>query len=159
MRYPFQLFFLFACSVSATAYGRTTAVSGVDTSTYVILSYDKAFDFWMFDKSDNPKPTGLSRAEVNSIETLVDSAYQRLCRNSPGDKYSSPKPLSLYKRQYVAITNGNGQKEVWVNFFCNAPNGWRKHLIIVDDGGACYLRLRINLTLRRAYDLVPNGVA
>jgi hypothetical protein len=32
--------------------------------------------------------------------------------------------LKKYKRQYIAVTNSKGEKEVWVNCFCNT---WRKN--------------------------------
>ena len=69
-------------------------------------------------------------------------------------------PLSAYRRQYVAVINGKGQKEIWVNFFCATFNhDWKHHVVIVDDGGVCFFQLWINLTLKKAYDLIPNGAA
>jgi hypothetical protein len=97
-------------------------------------------------------------AEVDDMESLVDSAYQRLVKELPAN-YQSLHALSAYKRQYVAAINGKGQKEVWIGFYCQVPKDWRKSKILVEDGGACYLRLWINLTLRKSSKLYDNGVA
>jgi hypothetical protein len=159
MRYPLHILLLIACITSTAALGQTKPPPRVDPTKYAIIGYNKAIGLTIFDKSDNPRTATLSRAEVDNMEILVDSAYRRFCNYSLAGNRSSPKPLSVYKRQYIAIVNGRGQKEVQINFFCDPPNDWRKNVSIVFDGGVCVLKLRINLTLRKAYDLIPNGVA
>jgi hypothetical protein len=39
------------------------------------------------------------------------------------------------------------------------PEDWREREILVEDCGACYLVLRLNLTLRKASELMANGVS
>ncbi len=112
----------------------------------------------VFTKSDNPSQQPFSPAEVDDMEPLVDSAYQQLFRKLPAD-YLGRKPLSAYKRQYVAIINGKGQKEVWIGFFCDEPETGGKPRIHGRGRRACYLRITINLTLRKASELMANGVA
>ena len=135
----------------------TTSGHHVDTSAYVILQFDAKRDFF-FQKPDDFSAATLSAAEVDEMEPLVDSAYRKLARELPIN-YPSLQRLSMYKRQYVAVINGKGQKEVWVNFFCEAPEYWRKGTVDVIDGGACYLHLFINLTLRTVSKLYDNAVA
>jgi hypothetical protein len=129
----------------------------VDTSAYVILKFDEKRDFF-FQKPEDFRAATLSAAEVDEMEPLVDSAYRRLAKELPTN-YQSLQRLSMYKRQYVAVINRKGQKEVWVNFFCEAPEYWRRGTVDVIDGGACYLQLYINLTLRTASKLYDNAVA
>jgi len=68
--------------------------------------------------------------------------------------------LNEYKRQLVAVINGKGEKEVWVNCFCNRDWGrYREEVLVADDGGACYFNIKINLTTKTSYDLMVNGEA
>jgi hypothetical protein len=135
----------------------TTSGHHVDTSEYVILQFDAKRDFF-FQKPEDYRAATLSAAEVDEMEPLIDSAYRRLGKELRTN-YQSLQPLSMYKRQYVAVVDGKGQKEVWVNFFCEAPEYWRKGKVEVIDSGACYLHLFINLTLRTASKLHDNAVA
>jgi len=64
-----------------------------------------------------------------------------------------------YRRQYVCYKNKKGEKIVYVNCFCAAPEWWRKNLIIVDDGGKCYFSVKINLTTKKWFDFMPGGYA
>ena len=157
MRY-FVLELLLVFNISTiVSHGQSKSAHHVDTSTYVVFKYSEKNDLF-FGKSDHFRPTTLSTSEVDEMESLVVSAYQRLVKELPTN-YSSLKALSVYKRQYVAIINGKGQKEIWICFFCDVPENWRKNEVLVEDGGACYLRLWINLTLRKASKLFDNAVA
>jgi hypothetical protein len=63
-----------------------------------------------------------------------------------------------YKKQLVAVTNKDGDKEVWVNCFCDTLNkNWRKEILLVQDGGRCYFNFKINLTQNKCYHLIVNG--
>lgn len=68
--------------------------------------------------------------------------------------------LKNYQRQYVAVKNERGEKEVWVNCFCATfDNGWKTDIYIVSDGGNCFFDLKINLDAKKYYDFMVNGVA
>ena len=157
MRHFTPLYLLISCLASLAADGQTISRPGVDTSLYVILSYNKRIDFAMGLRLDHPKATSLSPAEVDSMEILVDSAYRSFNSNNPRSQLM--KPLSTYRRHYVAIINGKGQKEVWVDCFCGSYEGWRQDVEIVDDGGACFFELWINLTEKKIERLIPGGSA
>jgi hypothetical protein len=149
---------LIAVCLSATAVpAQTKSPRHVDTSSYVILQYDKRTDK-VFDQSDHPRATTLFPAEVDNMEPLVDSAFQRLFRKLPAN-YQGKSPLGAYKRKYIAIINSKGQKEVWIGFFCETPKAWRKREVIVEDGGACFLYLLLNLTFRKVPKMEVNGMA
>ena len=59
------------------------------------------------------------------------------------------------------IQKNNGQKEVWVNCFCqlSGDNKWKTEVVHVADGGNCYFNFKINLTTKTCYDFAVNGVA
>jgi hypothetical protein len=65
-----------------------------------------------------------------------------------------------YKRQYVSIINSIGEKEVWINCFCDSfYKDWKKQILHVDDGGNCFFNLKVNLSTKKCYDIFVNGYA
>ena len=68
--------------------------------------------------------------------------------------------LNRYKRQYMPIINKYGEKEVWVNCFCEHWN-WdlKTRPVEVRDGGNCFFNLKINLSKNIYYNLMINGDA
>ena len=151
------LILFLTCLFPIAASCQTAAHSAVDTSVYAILNYDSSVARAMY-KFNKVKPATLSIAEVNDMEQLIDSAFQDYNTHNPYSQLAAP--LSGYKRQYVAVINRRGQKEVWINFFCSEfDTDWRHHVLLVNDGGSCYFHLRINLSSRKAGKIFPNGVA
>ena len=130
----------------------------VDTNIYVMLPYDSSAMMAMNWRYRNARRASLTRLEVDDLESIVDSAYLSFTKDSTVYLHNL-FPLSIYRRQYVAVITEKGEKEVWVNFICGDFGHWRNSPVIVDDGGKCYFQLFINLTRRRAYDLIPGGAA
>ena len=138
--------------------GVRASIQELDTSIYVILPYDSSAMMAMDWRYKNARPSHLTRKEVDSLEPLVDSAYESYTKDSTAYLHDL-LPLSNYRRQYVAVITDKGAREVWVNLICGTPDFWRQRPVIVDDGGKCFVQLFINLTRWRAYDLIPGGVA
>jgi hypothetical protein len=158
MRCSLYVSLMFCFVASASARSQTMAHSGVNTSIYAILKYDAVIDMAMNTKFYRPKPTTLSSSEVDKMENLVDSCYRAFYKEHPTLRMI--EPLSKYRRQYVAVINGKGQKEVWINFFYSPSiKNWKQRVVVVDDGGTYFFQLQINLSLKKAYGLIPNGVA
>jgi hypothetical protein len=69
--------------------------------------------------------------------------------------------LKRYYRQYIVVYNKRGEKEVWVNCFCNIQSidYWRQKAVIVMGGGNCFFNVRINLTRKSYSDFMVNGLA
>jgi hypothetical protein len=68
--------------------------------------------------------------------------------------------LKNYQRQYVAVKNERGEKEVWVNCFCATfDDGWKTDIHMVSDGGNCFFDLKINIDTKKYYDFMVNGDA
>ena len=65
-----------------------------------------------------------------------------------------------YFKQFIVVINVKGEKIVWVNCMCEVfGDYWKKRIPIVNDGGSCYFRLKINLTKKVVYDFYTNGLA
>ena len=128
------------------------AKSNIDTSQYVVIKYGEYKVF------DNAKPTTLSKKEIDQIGDLLHKAIDEF--NNDKKHYAKIMPLSNYKIQLVPVINSNGEKEVWVNSFCEADGSrWRKEIIFVEDGGNCYFQLKINLKTMKWYSMGINGYA
>jgi hypothetical protein len=139
-------------------------------STIAIIPYDTAY-YWTFNKA---QAVPLTDDDLKSIEAIIidcvddyNSDYDSIAGslNAEYPWYTLKKEnyiieLQKYKRQYVAVTNSDGHKMVWVNFFCDSfHDNWRESIIMFSDGGNCYFELRINLTTKQCYDFRVNGDA
>lgn len=142
----------------------------VDTSVVAILPFDTS-QYWVFKDS---KPTDLTNDDLLKTEKILNNSindynpdqerqFKEINDKHPEyklDKKNFTIDLTSYKRQYVAVINSKGEKEVWVNCFCNTWNkNWETNLIMVHDGGNCYFNLKINLTTGQYYELMVNGDA
>lgn len=148
------------------SYGQTN----LDTSLITIFPYDTA-QHWV---AKNGKTTTLTTEDFLKIDNLLTNCVndyngkqvkQFEKNNKENPEYNLNKKnflidLTEYKRQYVATINSKGEKEVWVNCFCDAMSfNWKQHLVFVFDGGKCYFNLKINLTTGQYYDFIINGDA
>jgi transcriptional regulator of heat shock response len=142
----------------------------LDTLVVAILPFDTTH-YWVFKDS---KPTELTNDDLQKIETILNKCindynpdqekqFKEINEKHPEyklDKKNFTIDLSLYKRQYVAVLNSKGEKEVWVNCFCGEwSSNDRNRILHVEDGGNCYFNLKINLTRGEFYELIVNGVA
>jgi hypothetical protein len=67
--------------------------------------------------------------------------------------------LSKYKRQYLGFVL-NGQKKIFINFFCDPFNiDWKRQLVSVFDGGDCFFRVTYDVASGTFSDLRLNGYA
>lgn len=136
------------------------ATQPVDTSGIAIIPFEQSIE-WLFGK--NYSPAELTSDELNKIEKLLRECVNKFNRKV---SFANREYLAIdlvggqYKRQYVAVTNKRGEKEVWVNCLCReSGDAWKTSIIMVDDGGSCYFDLKINLTKGKYYDFVVNGYA
>ena len=136
-------------------------------SDYTILTYRPEW-YWIF---KNAKTTKLSESELNDIEKILKIAVKENndtrkieLKNNPNKELLLSRYeliLEGFKRQYVPIINSEGQKEVWINLFCDdfGMEYWKNELFEVEDGGNCHYNLKINLKTKTYYDLSINGYA
>ncbi len=164
------LVFLLTVSCKQSDNNISNKPSIVDTSKYSIIQFSNSGD-WFF---KDAKPSNLTTAEIQNAEAVLLKCIENYNseQQKQFDKISKEHPeynlklqdfiidLKKYKRQYVPVLTKKGQKEVWINFFCETSNkNWRKEIIHVDDGGNCYFNVIINLTTKTYHELMVNGVA
>ena len=152
---------------------RTETLQNVqfDTSIIVLIPYDTTRKWQVF---KNSKPTNLISSDIEAIEKrlthCIDSyniegqkRFQAFNNEHPDYKIEKKRfviDLKRYKRQYIAVTNPNGEKEVWVNCFCTFFDyDWQHKILRARDGGNCFFNLKINLTKGVYYALDVNGEA
>jgi hypothetical protein len=132
-------------------------------STYVILEFNNDWD-WIF---KNVKPTRISQIELNEIEEILKVAIieNNVSQKIELEKHNKEYPKNKwtetgfelttagFKRQYVPVINEKGEKEVWINFFCDdwGNENWKKEIMIVHDGGNCYFNLKVNLSTKKIF--------
>ncbi|RZK11040.1 MAG: hypothetical protein EOO46_08280 [Flavobacterium sp.] len=140
-------------------------------SNFVILDYDKRW-YWLF---KDGVPSNLNKNELDEIEGILNLAVkenndreklrlEKLNKESPTDKRTKTGheiTLEGKKRQYISILNRKGEKEIWVNFFCDDDenDNWKKFPKEVSDGGNCYFQVKVNLSIKTYYELRVNGYA
>ncbi|MEJ4087647.1 hypothetical protein [Galbibacter orientalis] len=140
-------------------------------SDFVILPFNNDWH-WIF---KDVQPTKLTQSELIEIESILKIAVkennerQKVNLKKHNEEYPKNKwsetgfelKLNGKKRQYVPVINQNGEKEIWINFFCNnwESDSWKTDLMIVHDGGNCYFNLKVNLTNKAYSELMINGYA
>lgn len=132
----------------------------INTSTFAVISFDPSRNF-PFDKKC--KQAELTNNEIESIDSVLKKCIADYNSSFQGDSNASFKIDLIkgnYRRQYVPILNGKGEKEVWVNCLCSIlDDDWKKNILIVDDGGNCFFNLKINLVTGKCYEFRVNGLA
>ena len=90
----------------------------LDTSKTAIILFDKKGNY-PFDSSF--KPATLTQEDIVNIDSLFMACV--IDYNSSLDKNQKLLGIDLtkhdYRKQLIVVTNRNGEKEVWVNCFCN----------------------------------------
>lgn len=134
-------------------------ITPVDGRMYTILPYDSATMVDMNWYRKKVYSGVLTPGGVDSLETIIDSACKAYNEKTPDSLYQV-MPLQKYRRQYMPVVTADGDRVVWVNFFCDDFSvDWRKQIVAVKDGGNCFFQLFININRRKAYDLSMNGYA
>ena len=165
MKYLLLLVLLLSCS-------HNYEQSNLPKDHFVILPYGK--DAYT-SLPKNSIPAILVDTDFVTIDHLLSicidkynqeqtAEYKKMTKKFP-DNGSELKnfviDLKRYYRQYIVVQNSKGEKEVWVNCFCNIQNVdyWKKQVVFVQDGGNCFFNVRINLTKKTFSDFIVNGEA
>lgn len=133
-----------------------------DSTRSTIITTKQAVGFAF---NDTYSSTKLSRTECLEIQSLLIQAIQKY--NSRWRISGDIKDFGIdtikykYKIQVVPALNPKGEKEVWINAFCDSFGeiNWKRGLVFVTDGGNCFFNLKINLSELKAYNIVVNGYA
>jgi hypothetical protein len=143
----------------------------LEKSDYTILPYRTEW-YWIFKNAEPYELTNNDLTEIEKILVLAVAENNQIQREAliernkdfPDDKRDKTGyelELDSYYRQYVPVINEKGEKEVWINFFCDdfGAENWKSEIMIVEDGGNCYFEIKINLNKKEYYDLGINGYA
>jgi hypothetical protein len=137
------------------------AVLPSDSTTHLISGFPKDL-----------KATELTSTDLRLIDSLVGALVADynskpvFKKNTSADTSAGANPamdLKEYKKQYLAVINARGEKEVWANYFCKAIEkriefvDWKKIPVKVIDGGNCFFNVKLNLARRKAYDFTVNS--
>jgi hypothetical protein len=142
---------LFSCKGIFHSEVEQPKISGTE---YAIFTFNPNEKYLLFKDS---KPTTLSQEEIFEIEKIVGAKITEIITNHN----KKNKIADTYVRQYVAAINGNGEKVVWVNIFCNSltDTEWKKGIIDIADGGDCAFNLKVNMNKKTFYDLIINLIS
>ena len=145
-----------------------------DTIDLAVISFDTA-NVWLTDHifPKTSKVATLDESEVATIDSMLvsffandkkDKTRQQLVTQKTSS-YSPPVfDLKEYRKQYMAVINDKGEKEVWINCFCKGIEkaiefrDWKKIAVRVYDGGDCFFNLKLNLIHKTVYDLSVNSI-
>jgi hypothetical protein len=130
-----------------------------DTSLTAIIPFNPK---GIFPFSNSCKPEMLLQEDIRSIDSILIASVVEF--NKALDSNFKFLTIDLkkhnYRKQLVAVINDKGEREVWVNCFCNTwNNNWKIEILFVDDGGSCYFNFKIDLTTKRYSAFRVNGEA
>ena len=143
-------------------------------SDYVVMQDQKIIDELISTYQILPESTtttSLSTAELGVVKALLTKCikdYNDQMKDGfkkRGEKKRHARMyqimnLSNYKVQIVPYINEKGEKEVWINGFCdNFSANWRTEIVQVFDGGNCYFRVRLNISNNSCMTVGTNGYA
>lgn len=124
-----------------------------DTQRNAVFNFDVKRDSALFDR--HVIRADLSRKEITTIEKLI--AGEIIKYNKKG--YRSVKQPEKYFKQLIPVINSKGEKEVWVDCFCDVMPDWKTYREHINDGGSCVLHFKINLTNSKVLKFFTNGLA
>src|SRR5690606_5265073 len=109
-------------------------------SKYAILQFDALDKYPLF---TNARPAELTKQEIKEIETII---YPKISQTIKTWNRDISNDIN-FVRQYVAVFNEHGEKEVWVQFFCHAVDSrnLRNSRLDIADGGNCCFSMKVNL--------------
>jgi len=166
----FLLLFIFLQNLSY-CFGQSTAVdTNYNSGKIAILNYNE---------TEFPFLKNCRQASLASNEfTLADEILQIFISDyniEQTRQFNSFTPeqqkghilllldLNAFRRQYVPVINQAGEKEIWVNCFCNSlDKDWKKEIIKSSGERMCNFKIMLNLTLNKYHNfrLLPlqNGI-
>lgn len=144
-----KLIFVFLIlAVSCKSLRKNSNVGIIGNSEYYILEFNPNETYPLFVDAE---PTTLSHEEIIFVENVIKGRVEKTIsewRSATKNEYDENK--YQYDRQYVAALNEEGEKLIWINFFCNNDLGeiydLRRERTNTSDGGRCYFEIKVNLT-------------
>ena len=133
----------------------------IDTEKTTVIPFAPATMSYPF--SNAYKSSVLNQSDIYAIETLLITCVADYNKSLKSGRAYREIDLNKhnYRKQLMAVVNAKGEKEVWVNCFCNTwgSDKWKREIVVVMDGGSCYFNFKINLATKKVYNLRVNGEA
>jgi hypothetical protein len=149
MKKMYLILCLFIC---LKGFSQNKKIISIDTSKIAILPYNSTQNIFI----NKCQETKLNNEDILTIESILKKCVDEY--NFKEKTNNLRIDIKEYRRQYLAITNKKGEKEVWINCFCQSINkNWKKEILKFSDGGACYFNFKINITQKNYYDLYVNN--
>jgi hypothetical protein len=123
--------------------------------SYAIFSYCQARDSSLF---KNAKPHELNNDELTQLDSLLE-----ICM-SENTRLKTQNNNNYYK-QCIATENSDREVVVWIYCICHKSGFIKENEFqlqlhgMVQDGGECFFKLKINLTRKMFFGLLINGDA
>ncbi len=134
------------------------AILNNDSINYKIFKQGTTFTLNQKDMIEIDRLLNVCINEHNKNQEIIFNEKKSKYPDLPFKKKNFIIDLKNYQRQYVAVKNVHGEKEVWVNCFCTTfDDSWKTDIYIVSDGGNCFFDLKINLDAKKYYDFMVNG--
>jgi|SRR5271169_1037639 len=138
-------FILFICSCGSSNLSTDHQDLQYDTSRIVILT-------------DSSGRSGIPLKLVQDDFSVIEKLLKQCIKDYNSGNNLPLQDLKNYKCQYVPILNGENQREVWVNCFCQTMDiNWKSKIVQIMDGGTCFFNVRINLAKGSYFNLYVNG--
>ncbi len=154
-----SLAFLVSCKSRETKISSSEKVHllYIDTSKYALFNFSYKNDSAFFDNTH--KAATLTADDIDQIEKLIKIKVDSSNRHSNSIYFINNS--ARYFKQFITTINSKGEKEVWVNCFCDLvfAHDWKNQIVSVMDGGSCFFQFKVNLTKGIIYDFAINGVA
>ena len=143
---------------SPSLFSQNSNVLQFDTSKTAILQFVP--NVIHFNKTY--KPVTYTQNDIFLVESLLIECVNHF--NKSLRKNFKSASIDLQKRNYlkqlIFVKNKKGEKEVWVNCFCEtSDDNWKTDIVEVFDGGNCFFNFKINLATKKFYSLRINGEA
>jgi hypothetical protein len=146
------IFSILIVSCTNSNYLKEDSYNNVEGIDFVILPYDPITDEWITLAFEEGISTELTVDELEKINKLLHEVVQKYNSETKTSWGSAVNPIELskYNRQYIAIINENGEKEVFINCFrspsISKSDYWKNKFVFVMDGGDHFFQVKINLT-------------
>ena len=134
-----------------------------DTSKTAIIPLLRKSNY-PFDNSY--RAASLNQQDITNIDSLLIISVVDFNNSLSEDsqRWSIDLKENNYRKQLVVAMNNKGEKEVWVNCFCDSfykywRNTWKSEIVMVMDGAQCYFQFKINLTTKKVYEFRVNSTA
>ncbi|MDL2323221.1 hypothetical protein LJC52_04450 [Bacteroidales bacterium OttesenSCG-928-A17] len=92
----------------------------------------------------------LNESEILRLEEIIYKGFE-------SDPMLEDLDYDTYFIQIYPILNSSGEKIVYCNLSCEEFSVW-SHFMQVDDGGSCFMEMKVNLSSQKIYELMINGV-